>query len=95
MAKRKNKQRLVPATTDADERIISTAELLERIPLNRVTIARMVREGRFVAPIQLTTSRIGWRWSAVLAWLNEREARPGRRRTFFRRDDDTGHPPSP
>jgi hypothetical protein len=43
----------------------------------------MAREGRFVKPVRLTRSKIGWRWSAVLAWLNEREDHPLDRRPYF------------
>jgi prophage regulatory protein len=84
MAKHKTK----PSTPVADERILETRELLERIPLDRSTIWRMVQEGRFPAPIQLTTFRIGWRWSAVLQWLSEREKNPLERRAFFGNDKD-------
>jgi len=71
---------------DIDERIISAAELLERIPLDRSTIWRMVQEGRFPPPIKLTRSRIGWRWSSVAAWLAEREANPVEARLYFGRN---------
>lgn len=84
MASRKTKRHpVVSGTNTDDERILSTAELVKRIPLRRETIQRMAREGRFPQPIQLTTYRIGWRWSAILDWLNERETSPGRRRKFF------------
>lgn len=74
----------------ADERIVGPDQLLDRIPLDRSTIYRMVQEGRFPAPIRLTASgsRIGWRWSAVLRWLTERETDPVAARTFFGRDKD-------
>ncbi len=45
----------------------------------------MVREGRFPAPIQLTPARIGWRWSAIQLWLDEREANPVGARSYFRK----------
>jgi prophage regulatory protein len=63
-------------TTNAPERVLTAAELTDLIPLNRSTIWRLVSEKRFPAPIQLTAARIGWRWSAVLQWLAEREADP-------------------
>jgi len=83
-----------PATTarpDPDDRVITTHELLERIPLDRSTVWRMCREGRFPKPIQLTRSRIGWRWSAIAAWITERETDPIARRLYFGRTaaDDT------
>ena len=69
-----------------DERILTTAELLERLPLTRQSLWRMAREGRFIQPIRLTRSRIGWRWSSVLLWLNERETRPLEQRAYFGKD---------
>lgn len=84
MQKRKNTP---PSSTDTDDRILSTKELLERIPLNRITLWRMSREGRFPRPIQLTRARIGWRWSAVLAWLTERERHPIASRDYFKPTD--------
>lgn len=88
MAKRTAKYKHSDTATEAD-RILTTRELLERIPLDRSTIWRMVKERRFPAPIQLTTSRIGWRWSAVAAWLEERERHQISRRPYFGRDLDT------
>jgi prophage regulatory protein len=76
-------------TASVDERLLSTRELLERLPLNRATVWRMVREGRFPAPVQIAASRIGWRWSAVLNWITEREQHPLEPRVYFGRDKKT------
>jgi predicted DNA-binding transcriptional regulator AlpA len=73
--------------SNADDRILTTRELLERIPLRRATIWRMASEGRFPAPIHLTKSRLGWRWSTILAWLAERETNPLERRPYFGNDN--------
>lgn len=86
---RKKKRTRQPPRTFAnlaDEHILSERELLERIPLERHTLARMVGEGRFPPPIWLTSSKKGWKWSAVLAWLNQRESDPIRPRPYFGRD---------
>lgn len=82
MAKRTPKQ---PDKLD-DERIVTMQELLERIPLDRSTIGLMVKAGKFPAPIQLTRSRIGWRWSAVARWIAERERNRIEPRPYFGRD---------
>ena len=84
MAKNKTASKDETSLRD-DERIITCEELLERIPLDRSTLWRMAREGRFPKPIQLTPSRIGWRWTAVLAWLADREANPVEARAYFRK----------
>jgi predicted DNA-binding transcriptional regulator AlpA len=77
-----------PPPAWADEIILTTAQLLQRVPLRWQTIWRMVRENRFPAPIRLTSSRLGWRWSHILRWLSEREARPVERRPYFGNDND-------
>ena len=59
-----------------DDRIVTVEELLQRIPLSYPTIWRMSRDGRFPKPIQLTAARIGWQWSDVLAWIDERKKNP-------------------
>jgi predicted DNA-binding transcriptional regulator AlpA len=84
----KNKHEHVNAY-DTDDCILSTEELLKRIPLTRVTLWRMSREGRFVKPIQLTKSRIGWRWSAVLRWMADREKHPVKSREYFGRGKES------
>lgn len=76
----------------SDERILTTKQLLERLPLTRVSLWRMAREGRFIQPIRLTRSRIGWRWSAVLAWLAERETHPVEQRAYFGADPNKNKP---
>lgn len=76
-----------PVPDLADDRILSTEELLHRIPLTRQSLWRMSREGRFPAPIALTKSRIGWRWSSIVAWLASREANP-ERRPYFPTDNE-------
>jgi predicted DNA-binding transcriptional regulator AlpA len=90
MAKNTSKRDIVPV--DADDRLLTTAELLTRIPLNRSTLWRMCQEGRFPRPVQLTRSRIGWRWSVIRAWLQERETHPIEARRYFGRRDGKGKP---
>jgi prophage regulatory protein len=66
-----------PAVVDAgDDRILTTRELVDRVGLARNTIWRLVRDGRFPKPIQLTPARIGWDWTDVRAWLDERKRAP-------------------
>lgn len=83
------KPRTLPLITEdaLNERILTTKELMQRIPLRRQTIWRMVREGRFPQPIRLTESRLGWRWSVILGWLSEREQKPLGRRAYFGNDN--------
>ena len=71
---------------EVHERILGTKEVLERVPINRTTLWQMVQDERFPAPIHLTAHRIGWRLSAVLRWIAEREADPLARREYPVRD---------
>lgn len=80
MAKKRNQPPRV--LTDADERIVDAREVLERIPIHRATLNEMISAKRFPAPLQLTESKLFWRWSAILAWLDEREKHPVKRRAF-------------
>ena len=82
MAKRKAASPNIINT--ADDRVLTERELLERLPLDRSTVWRMVQDGRFPRPIQLSPGRKGWRWSVIAAWLADREAQPIKRRRYFR-----------
>jgi predicted DNA-binding transcriptional regulator AlpA len=77
------KHKTTPVPSPVDDRILEVRELAERLTLDRTTLWRMVQNKQFPPPIRLTKSRIGWRWSTVLAWLAQREAHPVRRRAFF------------
>ena len=48
-------------------------EVQDALGVSRRTVERMVREGKFPKPIQLTPNRVGWRLETVQAWLAERE----------------------
>jgi predicted DNA-binding transcriptional regulator AlpA len=48
------------------------------IPFSRVYLNRLIREGRFCAPYQLSKNRLGFKFSDVMAWLASRPLhRPG------------------
>jgi prophage regulatory protein len=40
--------------------------------VSRRTVERMVREGKFPPPVQLSPNRVGWQAQTVTAWLEER-----------------------
>jgi len=82
MAKTRNRPAVRRVLTEADERIVDANEVLERIPIHRSTLNAMITAKRFPAPIQLTPSKLFWRWSAILQWLEEREKHPVKRRQF-------------
>jgi predicted DNA-binding transcriptional regulator AlpA len=65
------------------DRLVSETDLDALGVLDRTTRYRMVRAGTFPPPIRLTPARKAWRWSAILAWLAEREANPVTARAYF------------
>jgi len=86
---RKTRKKSTPARiparvlTDQDERLVSARELLERIPIHRSTLNAMLAANRFPPPLRLTSSKLLWRWSTIVKWLDERERHPlVDRRTF-------------
>jgi len=52
--------------------IIREPEVRARTGLSRVQRWRLVRAGRFPAPITLGANSIGWRESDITAWLESR-----------------------
>jgi predicted DNA-binding transcriptional regulator AlpA len=85
MEKTKPKSRPVkpPVLTDADERLVGTREVLDRfLPVHRSTLNEMVAEKRFPAPLKLGKSKLFWRWTSLLQWLDDREKHPVKRREF-------------
>ncbi|TDY25997.1 AlpA family transcriptional regulator [Paraburkholderia sp. BL6665CI2N2] len=55
------------------DRIARLPEVLLITGLGRTTLLKMVREGRFPAPLHLSPRVRGWRICAVLAYIEARE----------------------
>ncbi|WP_373371327.1 helix-turn-helix transcriptional regulator [Microvirga sesbaniae] len=53
--------------------MVRWSEVRQLTGLSRTTTWRMVRKGRFPAPVKLTEHAIGWRQSDLDAWLASRE----------------------
>jgi predicted DNA-binding transcriptional regulator AlpA len=66
--------------------MISIADLLERIPISRSTLDRLVREGSFPKPCYLTPMKLGFYLDEVVAWQKEllRGTNEGVRRPDYR-----------
>lgn len=56
----------------ASDRIIRIREVSRLVGLSRPSIYRMMREGDFPPAIRLGVNSVGWRASAVEAWINSR-----------------------
>ena len=83
-------ERRIPPALLGDH-IVTPAEVAAALDLNRTTIWRMVRDGRFPRPITLTPQRIGWRWPTIETWLSEREQHPWKRPAYFERATSAKH----
>jgi prophage regulatory protein len=57
-------------------KILRRRAVVERVGLSSTTIWRLVRAGRFPAPVQLSAQAIGWREHDIEAWLTSREVSP-------------------
>jgi prophage regulatory protein len=55
------------------ERVVRWPEVKYQTGLSRTTTWRMIRVGRFPAPVKLTEHAVGWRQSDLDAWLASRQ----------------------
>ena len=62
------------------QRLVTMRELVERVPFSRVHIYRLIRDGKFPAPIKLGDRRVAFLENEVESWvaarIAERDARP-------------------
>jgi prophage regulatory protein len=56
------------------DRILRDTEVRNRTGLSRTTRWRLIKADKFPKPVKLTDYAIGWRESAIEAWLASREA---------------------
>jgi prophage regulatory protein len=53
-------------------RIIRKKELLPLIGLSDTTVWRLEREGKFPKRLQLGAQAVGWRYSDILRWIEDK-----------------------
>ena len=58
--------------TNFAERIVRAKELVEITGLSRTTIWRMEKTGEFPRRVALGVGSVGWRWSEISEWLQQR-----------------------
>ena len=51
---------------------VGYALVASHLDVSRRTVERMVREGKFPMPVQLSPNRVGWQVDVVTAWLADR-----------------------
>ena len=56
------------------DRFVSEKECHQITSLSRITRWRLIKQGLFPPKIRLSPNRTAWRLSAILAWMDAREA---------------------
>lgn len=56
-----------------NDRILRFHELSRLVGLGRTTIYAGIKAGTFPAPVKLSAHAVGWRASAIAAWIASRE----------------------
>lgn len=59
----------MPMQTDTPDHILRIQAVLKRTGLSRSTMYRKMENGTFPRNVQISTRCVGWRESAVNAWL--------------------------
>ena len=62
------------STLQASDRIVGERECGELTDLSRTTRWRLMPRGNFPAKVSLSPNRGGWKLSAILEWMEAREA---------------------
>jgi prophage regulatory protein len=58
-----------PQPSPPTRRVIGQKELLQKLPISRTTLWRLIRAKKFPPPLQLSANRIGWFEDEVDRWL--------------------------
>jgi Predicted transcriptional regulator len=80
------------ANIKSGERFLLIDEVQKLIPLSKPRIYALIAQGRFPEQVHLSTNRVAWIESEILAWLNAR-VQERRCNRMMARDDaalDTG-----
>ena len=65
----RTRYKVMPMTTDTTDRILRLKAVLQRTGLCRSTMYRKMESGTFPRNVQISTRCVGWRESAIEAWL--------------------------
>lgn len=66
-----------PKTNDLPERIMRPKEVVGLTGLSRTTIWRMEKTGKFPSRVSLGIGSVGWRFSEISAWMQDRQDADG------------------
>ena len=77
--RRRTPRAATPVALPDGDRLMSIEEICQRQgQINRSTLYRGVKAGRFPPLIQFSANRRGLRWSTYVRWLDEQEAQARR-----------------
>ena len=62
-------------TPNDDLSILSTAQVADMLGVSRRTLDRLEERGELPGKVQLSPRRVGWRKTAIQAWLSSRETK--------------------
>ena len=54
------------------ERLLTIAEVCERVPYSRVHIYRLIKRGEFPDRVRLGANRVGWLEAAIVEWIRSK-----------------------
>ena len=63
---------VIPIKPNHLPQFVGYTQVEAALGVSRRTVERMVREGKFPMPVQLTPNRVGWKVDTVTGWLDER-----------------------
>jgi len=66
-----------PSTHAKPDRLIRLAELESLVSLKKTTIYELLRAGKFVKPIRLSSRCTAWSYAAVQQWIQDRITEAG------------------
>lgn len=67
-----DRETLVDNPDNAIDRVMPWPEVARAVGLSRPQIWRLRRDGKFPAPLRLSTNRVGWKTSSIRAWIDSR-----------------------
>ncbi len=62
------------ANNPSTERLLRRPEVLRRTGLSRTSMYRLIQQGGFPSPVQLSAKSVAWPASAIDAWIASRIA---------------------
>jgi prophage regulatory protein len=65
---------LEKASPTKSERILSEAQVRQRVPISRISLWRWESQGAFPKRVKLGDTRVGWSESEIDEWIEARKA---------------------